>query len=215
MDKYTPTEIKDLKAIKQRVMRNVVQEIESNSRKPKYRWRFVIISAVLTISAILFMLNQLFIVDHNSVTKLPIDLTEPTFYEEQGLFYLHGLTLGDSKSKVVRLLGENYTTEFQEDGSNADLILDYGGEARFYFLQEKLILILFTNTDENHFDKLFSEYNGMKFMSDGSRYFYSNETFHVLKAEYIPNGKLYLYLSYAGPELMENAEFMKLKQNMD
>lgn len=211
MDNYTPTEIKDLKTIKQRVMRNVVQEIENNSRKPKYRWRFVMISAVLTISAMLFMLNQLFIVDHDSATKLPIDLTEPTFYEEQGLFYLHGLTLGDSKSKVVRLLGENYTTEFQEDGSNADLILDYEGEARFYFLHEKIILILFTNTNEDRFDKLFSAYNGMKFMSDGSRYFYSNETSHVLKAEFIPNGKLYLYLLYSDPELMENAEFMKLK----
>ena len=215
MDNYTPTEIKDLKTIKQRVMRNVVQEIENNSRKPKYRWRFVLISAVLIISAMLFMINQLVIVDHDSATKLSMDLTEPTFYEEQGLFYLHGLTLGDSKSKVVRHLGKDYTTEFQEDGSNADLILDYEGEARFYFLQEKLILILLTNTNEDRFDKLFSEYNGMKFTSDGSRYFYSNEASHVLKAEFIPNRKLYLYLSYAGPELMENAEFMKLKQNMD
>ena len=216
MDNYTPNEIKDLEDIKQRVMRNVVQEIENGSRRPKYRWRFIIIAAVLTIGAVLFVLNQLFIVDQHSATKPQIDLTQPIFYEEEGLFYLHGLTLGDSKSKVVGLLGEDYTTELQEDGSNADLILDYEGEARFYFYQGELDLILLMNINEDAFEKLFNEYNGMKFASDGQRYLYSSETSHLIKAEFTPMGNLYLYFSYAEPEqLKDNAGYLKLTEDMD
>lgn len=215
MDNYTPNEIKDLAAIKQRVMRNVVQEIENNSQRPKYRWRSVVMTAVLTIGVMLFVLNQLSIVDQHSATKLQIDLNQPTFYEKEGLFYLHGLTLGDSKSKVVELVGEDYTIEFQEDGSNADLIFDYGGKARFYFYQGKLDLILLMNVNEDKFDKLFNEYNGEKFTSYEQRYLYSSQTSHIIKAESTPMG-LYLYLSYADPEeLKDNEGYLKLKNNID
>lgn len=214
MDNYTPNEIKDLEVIKQRMMDNVEQEIENNLQRPKYRWKFVMISAILTIIAILFVFNQLFIVDRHSGAINPFDFTQPTFEDRQGLYYLHGLTLGDSKSKVIELLGENYTTEFHEDGSIADLILNYEGDAKLYFYQGKLDLILLLKTNVDQFEKLFNEYNGLKFTSYGQYYLYSNETSHIIKAEFTPMGTLQLSLSHADPQqLMENAGYLKIKEN--
>lgn len=211
MNNYTPTEIKDLQAIKQRVIFNVLQEIENGPRKPAFRWRFVILSAVLTISSILFIVNQMFMGDKHATT---IDFTEPAFYEEQGLFYLHGVTLGDPKAKVTKLLGENYTTEFQEDGSNANLILDYGGNARFYFIQEKLVSIILIGTNEQRFDEVFTHYKGTKFTVEETQFLYSSETSHVIKAEFTPNG-LYVFLMYAGPDFAETQKFLELQDNAD
>ncbi|AWE07738.1 hypothetical protein DCE79_10225 [Lysinibacillus sp. 2017] len=217
MDNYTPNELKDIKTMKQRVMQNVVQEIENNAQKTKYRWGVIMLAGILTVSAMLFLLNQLFIVDQQSATTNPFDFTAPTFEDRQGLYYLHGFTLGDSKLKVVELLGGDYTTEFHEDGSGADLILDYNGDARFYFYQEKLLLILLMNTNKDAFEKLYNDYDGSKFTtSDGQRYFYSIETSQVLKAEFTPMETLYLSLSHATPgELQDIIEYLKLKENKD
>ncbi|WP_107942929.1 MULTISPECIES: hypothetical protein [Metasolibacillus] len=209
MNNYTPTEIKDLQAIKQRVMHNVLQEIERGPQKPIYKWRFIMLSAILTISSILFIVNQMFIIDKHA-TK--VDLTEPIFYEEQGLFYLHGITLGDSPSKLMETLGENYTTEFFEDGNNADLILDYEGDARFYFVQGKLKSLILMGVDERRFDEVFTHYNGTKFTNNDTRFIYSSETSHIIKAEYTPYG-LYVYLMYAGPDFAEVQEFLKRQNN--
>lgn len=230
MDNYTPNEIKDLKVMKQRVMQNVVQEIENKSPKQKYRWRFIIISAIFTLSMIFFMLNQIMSDNQHSANTPQLDFTQPQFYEEQGLFYLNGFTLGDSKSDVVERLGEkNLTeirvaeliadselTEIQEDGNGADFILDYKGEARFYFYDEKLFSMLLLNTNEVQFEKIYNAYNGMKFTAYGQHYLYSSETSQIIKAETTPMGNLYLYLSIAEPEqLMENEGYIKLIEGTD
>lgn len=216
MDNYTPNELKDIKTMKQRVMQNVVQEIENNAQKTKYRWGVIMLAGILTVSAMLFLLNQLFIVDQQSATTNPIDFTAPTFEDRQGLYYLHGFTLGDSKLKVVELLGGDYTTEFHEDGSGADLILDYNGDARFYFYQEKLLLILLMNTNKDAFEKLYNDYDGSKFTSYGQRYLYSSETSHIIKAELTSMGTLHVSLSHAVPEqLMENDGYLKFIESTD
>ena len=230
MDNYTPNEIKDLKIMKQRVMQNVVQEIENKPPKPKYRWRFIMISAFFTLCVVFFMLNQIMSDNQHSANSPQIDFTQPQFSEEQGLFYLNGFTLGDSKSNVVERLGEKKSTEIrvaelkadsgiteiQEDGNGADFILDYKGEARFYFYEGKLFLMLLLNTNEEQFEKIYNEYNGMKFTAYGHHYLYSNETSHIIKAETTPMGNLYLYLSIAEPEqLMENEGYIKLIESTD
>ena len=216
MNNYIPSKVKDLTASRQRVMQNVLKEIELNEERPKYKWRYVVISAILTMSALFFVSNE-FIMENEqqSATELPLDLTKPTFSEEQGLLYLNGVTLGDSQSKVIENLGENYSVEYQEDGSIADLILDYDGKARFYFYKNKLDLIIFQKTDEQYFDKLFNNFDGIKVISstDADRFIYSKETSHILKATIVPNGDLYLYLSYVGPDLIENPDFLKLEQD--
>ncbi|MBD8031678.1 hypothetical protein [Solibacillus merdavium] len=230
MDNYTPNEIKDLKIIKQRVMQNVVHEIENKSPKPKYKWRFIIISAVFTLCVMFFMLNQIMNDNQHSANVPQFDFTQPEFYEEQGLFFINGFTLGDSKSKVIERLGEkestkiqvaelfadNEITEIQEDGNGADFILDYKGEARFYFYDEKLFLMLLLNTNEEQLEKIYNAYNGMKFTAYGDHYLYSSETSHIIKAETTPMGNLYLYLSIAEPEqLMENEGYIKLIESTD
>ena len=216
MDNYTPKELNNIKAMKQRVMKNVVQEIEINTQKPKSRWGVVMLTAVLTVSSIFFLINQLIISDQHSVKNDSIDFTQPLFEDKQGRFYLHGITLGDSKSKVVELIRENYTTDFQEDGSGADFTLDYNGDARFYFYEDKLFRILFLNTNEDAFQKVFKDYNGMKFTDYGQRYLYSNEASHIIKAEVTPMGTLHVSLLYADPvQLLENEGYLKLIKDID
>lgn len=216
MNNYIPNEVKDLTANKQRVMRNVINEIENTSRRPKYKWRFVVITAVLTMSAILFVFNQLIMEnEQQSATETQLDFTKPTFSEDQGLLHLYGVTLGDSESKVIESLGENYTIVDYVDGSGADFIMDYDGIARFYFYQDKLDSIIFMKVDKIYFDKLFNDYDGFKFLTsttDNDRYFYSKETGQLLKATIVPDGNLYLYLMDGGKGLLENPDFPKIEQ---
>lgn len=216
MANYIPNELKDIKDMKQRVMHNVIKEIENNAQKPKYRFGIVMLTAVFTVSAILFLFNYLFVVDQQSTTAPALDFTKPLFEDKQGIFYLNGLTLGDSKSKVVELLGEQYLTEIQEDGSDADLILVYKEDVKFYFYQENLSFILLLHTNEDLFEKLYNEYNGMKFTSDGHRYIHSSETSHIIKAEFTPDEDLNLSLAYADPDqLLENEGFLKIKESSE
>lgn len=216
MNNYTPNELNDLDAMKQRVMHNVVQQVENSSPKPKSKWGVVMLTTVLTVSAMLFLFNQLFIVNEHSATPHPIDFTQPLIEDKQGIFYVHGITLGVPKTTVVERLGEKSLTEIQEDGSGADLILDYNGDALFYFYEEELFRILLLNTNENAFAKLYNAYNGIKFTSNTQRYLYLSETSHIIKAELTPMGTLHVSLSFVDPaELLENEGYMKLKDNTD
>lgn len=219
MNNYIPNELKDLTHSKERVMQNVVSEIQKTSRRPKHTWRYVVITAVLTMCAMLFVFNEIYIEnDHQTAIEPGLDLTQPTFSEEQGLFYLHGVTLGDSQSRVKELLGEDYIKEDYEENTLADLILDYNGNARFYFYENKVVKILLMNVDKIYFDKLFNNYDGFKFISlevthegNKNRFFYSKKTSQLIKAEIIPDGNLYFSLSYA-PNLLENPDFPKREQ---
>lgn len=219
MNNYIPSKVKDITASKQRVMQNVINEIENNHRNPKYKWQYALITAVLTISAILFVFNEIFM-ENEQQTAIEInpDFTKPTFSEVQGLLYLQDVTLGDSQSKVIERLGKNYIIDDYEDGSGADFILDYAGIARFYFYQDKLDSIIFLNLDKTYFDKLFNDYDGFKFRtptSGNDRYFYSKETGQLLKATIVPDGNLYLYLMHGGKDLLENPDFPKIEQILD
>ncbi len=196
-------------------MQNVVSEIQKTSRRPKHTWRYVVITAVITLSALLFVLNEIYIENDHQVTTEPVlDLTQPTFSEEQGLFYLNGVTLGDSQSKVIELLGENYISEDFEDGNRADLILDYDGKARFYFYKDKLDSIVFLNVDRNYFIKIFNDYNQFKFFADYDRFFYSQVTKQVVDASMdSTNGSINLSLYYPETYFRENAEFLMAQKN--
>ncbi|SDO09618.1 hypothetical protein SAMN05518871_11052 [Psychrobacillus sp. OK028] len=216
MNNYIPNQVKDLSTSKQRVMENVVDEVENTSRRSKYKWRYLVITAVLAITAMLFVYNEILIEnEQQALSEMQLDFTKPTLSEEQGLLYLHGVTLGDSQSKVIERLGVNYKVDDYEDGSGADFILDYGGIARFYFYQDKLDSIIFMKVDKTYFDKLFNDYNGFKFLTPTTgddRYFYSKETGQLLKATIVPDGNLYLYLMRGGKDLLENPDFPKIEQ---
>ena len=161
----------------------------------------------------LYMKEQNINNQHQSPIDLNIDLTKPTFSEEQGLLYLHGVTLGDSPSKVVEHLGENYIIG-QADMGGSDFVMDYDGKASFYFYDDKLDSIVLRKLNKNYFDKLFNDYDGLKLIDspravDSDRYFYSKETGQLLKATTeAPNEELYLYLIPAGKDLLENPDFL-------
>lgn len=169
MSNYIPNEVKNLTANKQRIIQNVLNDIENNLRKPDHRWRYVVITAILTMSAMLFVFNGIFTeVNQQSTTEVHLELTHPTFYEEQGLLYFQGVTLGDSQSKVIERLGEKYIRDAYEDSSVADFILDYDGIARFYFYQDKLDSIVFMKINHNYFSQLFNDCDGVKFITSSS-----------------------------------------------
>lgn len=214
MDKFIPTEVKDVTESKKRVMRNVVDEIQNRSKRPNHNWRYAVIAAVVTMSAMLFVLHEVLIENEPSVADQPspaeidIDLSKPIFSEEQGVFYLEGITLGDSQARVIEVFGENFTI-VQEDGSEADVVMKYDGQVQFSFIEDKLDSITFMNVDEDYFDRLFSDYGGFKFIDFGiydDRFFYSNETNEIVKASTQPiDENLSLTLSYAEPHREEKA----------
>ncbi|WP_432362945.1 hypothetical protein [Sporosarcina sp. UB5] len=227
MDKFIPTEVKDLTESKKRVMRNVVDEIQNRSKRPKrpkHNWRYAVIAAVVTMSAMIFVLNEVLtenepsVADQPSPAKIDIDLSKPIFSEEQGLFFLEGVTLGDSQSKVIEVLGENFTI-VQEDNSEADVIINYDGQAKFFFIEDQLDSIVFMNVDEDYFDKLFNDYGGFKFiihryLDNDNRFFYSKETSHILHASTMSmDGNLNLSLFHVGPDQWgKEAEYLYMTQ---
>lgn len=227
MNNYIPTKVQDLTESKQRVMQNVVNEIEKNSKRSKHQWRYVVISAFLIISTMLFVFNEVLIENEPPSNELqsPIeqhfDFTKPIFSDKQGTLYLQGITLGDSHEKVIGVLGENYTI-VQEDDSEADFIMDYDGQARFYFNEDKLNSAVFMNVDEKYFNELFNDYDGFKFFTsiytnyDGL-YFYSNETNQLLKAiTGTTDGNLQLSLYDHDTNSFINAEYLyKTKQKLN
>lgn len=226
MNNYIPTKVRDLTVSKQRVMQNVVNEIENNSKRPKHQWRYVVISAVLLMSTMLFVFNEVLIENElppppsnelQSPTEQHVDLSKPSFKDEQGTLYLQGITLGDSREKVIEVLGENYTI-VQQDDIEADVIMDYDGQARFYFNEDKLNSLVFMNVDKKYFDELFKDYDGFKFFTsiyadyDG-HYFYTNETKQVLKALMeAGDGNLQLSLYDHDPKFFINAEYLYMTE---
>ncbi len=215
--------MRDLTESKQRVMQNVVSEIENNSKRPKHQWRFVAVSFVLLMCTILFILNIKNELPSNKLqatSEQRFDLTKPSFIEERGILYLQGITLGDSHKKVIGVLGENYSI-IQEEDSKADLIMDYDGQAKFYFDDDKLNSAVFMNVDKNYFNQVFKDYDGFKFFTfiytdyDG-HYFYSNETKQIIKAiTGTSEGKFQLSLSYNDQNYL-NAEYLyKIEQKLN
>lgn len=225
MDKFIPTEVKDVTESKKRVMRNVEIEIQNRSKRLKHNWRYAVIAAVVTMSAMLFVLNEVLtenepsVADQPSPAELEIDLSKPIFSEEQGVFYLEGITLGDPQAKVIEVFGENFTI-VQEDDSEADIIMNYEGQAKFYFIDDQLDSIVFMNVDEDYFDKLFNDYEGFKFIyfgiSNDNRFFYSNETNQIVKASTQSIDENLLLTLYAEPHWeKEAAKYLYMtQQNM-
>ena len=158
----------------------------------------------------LYMTQQNIKNQHPSPTNMNIDLAKPTFSEKEGYLYFHGVTLGDSPSKVIERLGENYIIG-QADGSESDFLINYDRVASFNFYNDKLDSIVLIKVDKDYFDELFNHYEGFKFIysaeDDYDRFIYSEETYQVIKATtQAPNKDLYLYIGYPGPEFWDNPE---------
>lgn len=208
MNNYIPTKIKNLSESKERVMRNVINNIENKSTKSKPQFRYLLITALFTLCILFVLINEIPNENEQSATEINSNFTKPEFKDVQGLFYFNGITLNDSQEKVIERLGKSYTIE-QEDGNRADIVMNYDDKANFYFYKGKLDSILFMNVDKNYFEKLFDDYDGVKFISptgpiEDDHYFFSKETGHLIKATAVPNGNLYIYLLQRGKDFLDN-----------
>ncbi len=216
MNDFIPPKIKNLTESKKRVIQNVESAIENNSGSVKNKWRYVVIATILTMSLMIFVLNEVRTENVPSTAEQHIGLSKPAISNEQGMLYLQGITLGDPQSQVIKIFGENYTKE-HEDGSGSDYVMVYEDNMRFYIYQDKIEMILFKKVDKNYFNKLFNNYDGFKVGSsdidDHDRFIFSKETNRILKATTsVPNKELYLYLTYAAPEIMENPDFIEAER---
>ncbi|MBY0123796.1 hypothetical protein [Bacillus sp. S/N-304-OC-R1] len=228
MNKYFYREVRKLIESKKRVMNNVMHELTHTSKTPKHKRSYVVLTLVLAISIMFLVLYKILIeneqitaTEQQSQIEMHSILKKTTFFLKQGNLYIHGIALGDSQESVIELLGEKYSIE-QEDGSGADFVMDYDGVARYYLREDKLFQIVLMKVDKKYFYHLFADYEGFKFPSshslknpDDDRFIYSKETNQILKATTnVPNRDLYLYLGFAGPELMENPDFIEMEQSL-
>lgn len=223
MNNFIPNELKDVTKSKERIMRNVVNDIQHKPKRSKHHWTYGVLAAVFTISVTLFILNEVVIKNEPSIVEQPpptnqsIDGSKPTVFEEQGLFYMSGVTLGDSQSTVIEVFGEDFTLlNEQADGSEADFVMDYGGQMRVSFIDDKVESIEFTHVDEAYFDTLFHAYDGFKFIYfdiTDDRFFYSTETHQLVTASLDSiNENLTLTLAYADERWKETAEYLSVTQ---
>jgi hypothetical protein len=155
-----------------------------------------------------------------------INVENTIFTEELGEYYLYGITLGDSKSEVIERLGENYKDVFdpETNGSGADSILEYNNLSVHLF-EDKVFLISIPRMDEGYYEKTFNEYDGDKFVDwqdkedkyslSYARFFYSEETSHILMAKYDPKKNLYVSLLYKDINFDETLNSPFLERSLD
>ena len=131
--------------------------------------------------------------------------------EENGAFYFGGITLGDSKAKVIELLGENYTENINHETDG--YVMEY--DNLNISLNEDLFVykISIPSFNELYYNALFNSFISDGFVyQDGEdlydvnsgRYFYSKDTAHVVAAKYAPNRDLFLFFSYADGNFLES-----------
>lgn len=203
MNKYVPNEVKDLSSSKERVMRNVINGLENQTKKSKFGWRYGLMTAFCAVTAVFFVLIQFSGSKEQAGSVLNGGPT--IFTEEQGEYYLYGVTLGNSKSEVIEKLGENYIDVFYLDGSGADSILEYNN-VEVHLVKDEVFMISIPRMNESDYEKMFNEYDGEKFVDwqdkydryslSYARFFYSEEAAHILMAKYDPARNLRVSLSY-------------------
>jgi len=131
--------------------------------------------------------------------------------EKSGKFYFDGITLGDSKVKVIEMLGEHYTE--YEDHEIGGYGLEYGN--LHISLNKDLLVykISIPSIDESYYEELFASFINDGFVyQDGEdlydvnsgRYFYSKDTAHVVAAKYDPHRNLYVFFTYADASFLES-----------
>ena len=154
-----------------------------------------------------------------------MNVENAVFSEEQGIYYLYGVTLGDSKSEVIEKLGEDYKDVFdpEHNCTEADSVLEYDNLCVHLF--EDKVLISIPRMDESYYEKIFNEYDGEKFVDwqdkedkyslSYARFFYSEGTSHILMAKYDPEKNLYVSLSYKDINFDETLKSPFLERILD
>lgn len=210
MDKYTPTELHDIHNMKKRVMNNVNAHVSKHQVKQKrFNWRFATLTAIFTLCIIGYIGyelvykgnlpdNDLVVInepeENNTgiIHEAPFNFTRPEITVVNDKLYIEGVTLGDSFEKVTSMFGQNFVSKTSEEGSSANLIIDYDNVARFYFHDEILISTLLFVVDEPYIIEYYEGYNGLKEKTDIQHFIYNTAGTQAIKAEKIENA-LYVY----------------------
>lgn len=220
MNKFLPPELKDLSESRKRVMQNVMEKVESSPAKRKWKWPYTAMTAAILASAMFFVLQVTMNKEDGkpaSDTEIPqieggepvdsvdspkdekkskdegevaLDLSKPTFINNEGVFTVNGITVRDMQADVINHLGQSYTLEDDLDGSGADMAMNYDNQIIVYFYKDKMDSILFLDMDEEHARQIFMDATEVKFMSGETRFIYSVETAQIIKMEYTPDGQL-------------------------
>ena len=211
MDKYTPTELHDIQNMKKRVMNNVNAQVRNHHViQRRFNWRFTTLTAIFTLCIVGYIGYELVYKgnlpdnadpvvingpeENNTgiITEAPYDFTRPEITVVNDKFYIEGVTLGDSFEKVTSMLGQNFVSKTSEEGSSANLIIDYDNVARFYFHDEILTSTLLFVVDEPYIIEYYEGYNGLKEKTDLQHFFYNTARTQAIKAEKIEDA-LYVY----------------------
>ena len=207
MNKFLPPELKDLSDSKKRVRQNVMKKVEVNSTKSNRKWQFAALTTVILMSAMFFV----FQVTVNKEDGKPgsdtehqlhegekpmdegeqfLDLSKPIFTNNEGVFTVNGITVGDTQEDVINQLGESYTQDDNVDAPGADMAMYYDNQINVFFYKDKVESILVLDMNEEHARQIYMDTAEIKFMSDTTRFIYSVETAHIIKMEYTPDGQL-------------------------
>lgn len=219
MNKFLPNEVKNLSDNKERVIQNVMNRIETQQTKQIKNWQFGLVAVLLATVVVFFVIGQIPADTQQTTSEIVIE--HPIFTEENGKYYLYGVTLNDSKSTVIEKLGENYKEDPDtgNSGTGADSILVFE-ELKVHFFEDKVILLEIQKMNENSFDEIFDQYQGEKFISPGyendkynigySRYLYSKESSQAIMAKYDPEKNLYVFLTPISDNFYEEAGVEKV-----
>ncbi|MBO0587599.1 MULTISPECIES: hypothetical protein [unclassified Sporosarcina] len=147
------------------------------------------------------------------------------FTEENGFYYIYGVTLNDSKSRVIEKMGKEFKEIFDSEVNvtGADSILEYSNSS-FHFYREKLIFVMVEELDVEYYDNLFIHNNDKyvnqsykidKYNSNSIRYFYSKDTSQILMAKYDPDRNLTIMLTTADDNFYESLKAGAIEEILD
>ncbi|SOC43688.1 hypothetical protein [Ureibacillus acetophenoni] len=159
----------------------------------------------------------------NSTEQKSIEISE-----DNGKFYLNGITLGDTRDQVIELLGTDYleTNKSQEVITNKsqemlhESMLDYG-HLIVNIQNDAVNHITVPNMNEKYYEEMFNLYiedgivytNGKDLNThSGARIFYSEGHSPILLAKYNNDMKLFLYLYYPEGNFLESIESGDIKK---
>lgn len=121
--------------------------------------------------------------------------------EKDGLFYFDRLTLGDSKSAMIRQYGYPYTERYNEDGRyEADTIYEYG-TIKVYMQADVIVAIENEHFYSIDFDDSYETFSERGFVEENSNSayvasYYSEKTNQQITFEQNPSGNFKATLRY-------------------
>lgn len=128
-----------------------------------------------------------------------------TISKENGKFYFNGITLKDSKSEVIEILGGD-CIEVDDHGTGATLILEYDNLLIFFNGELVVYEIIIRSFDEPYYEALFDSFikDGVvynsgedKYNLNSARFFYSKDSSQLVTAKYDPNRNLFVFFMHA------------------